>query len=36
MIKLLIFRALFNATGYDVRVRKLEPHFDRNQIDNSA
>ncbi|XP_065157447.1 cadherin-89D isoform X2 [Atheta coriaria] len=28
--------ALFNATGYDVRVRKLEPHFDRNQIDNSA
>lgn len=30
------YRALYNATGYDVRVRKLEPHSERNQIDYSA
>ncbi|KRT84259.1 Cadherin, partial [Oryctes borbonicus] len=28
--------ALYNATGFDIRVRKLEPHADRNQVDNGA
>ncbi|XP_044262289.1 cadherin-89D isoform X1 [Tribolium madens] len=27
---------LHNTTGYDIRIRKLEPHSERNQIDNSA
>ncbi|KAJ8965387.1 hypothetical protein NQ317_004639 [Molorchus minor] len=27
---------LYNATGFDVRVRKLEPHSERNQVDNTA
>ncbi|XP_030768238.1 cadherin-89D isoform X4 [Sitophilus oryzae] len=31
-----ITMALFNATGYDIRVRKLEPHNERNQIDSTA
>ncbi|KAJ8919173.1 hypothetical protein NQ315_012159 [Exocentrus adspersus] len=31
-----ITTALYNATGFDIRVRKLEPHSDRNQVDNSA
>ncbi|KAF5278589.1 hypothetical protein FQA39_LY00631 [Lamprigera yunnana] len=25
---------LYNITGYDIRVRKLEPHFIRNELDN--
>lgn len=29
-------RALYNATGFDIRIRKLEPHSERNQVDNSA
>lgn len=30
------FRVLQNVTGYDIRVRKLEPHVEKNQVDNSA
>lgn len=35
-VNICCYRALFNATGYDVRVRKLEPHSERNQVDYSA
>ncbi|XP_022919668.1 cadherin-89D isoform X2 [Onthophagus taurus] len=28
--------ALYNTTGFDIRVRKLEPHSDRKQIDATA
>ncbi|KAH1022570.1 hypothetical protein HUJ04_011952 [Dendroctonus ponderosae] len=31
-----ITTALQNATGYDVRIRKLEPHSDRNHLDHTA
>ncbi|CAH0559443.1 unnamed protein product [Brassicogethes aeneus] len=31
-----ITMALCNATGFDIRIRKLEPHLERNQIDSSA
>ncbi|XP_017781597.1 PREDICTED: cadherin-89D, partial [Nicrophorus vespilloides] len=31
-----ITQALFNATGFDVRIRKLEPHLERNQVDSTA
>ncbi|KAK9754964.1 Cadherin domain [Popillia japonica] len=27
---------LYNSTGFDIRVRKLEPHADRKQVDNGA
>ncbi|XP_018326516.1 cadherin-89D [Agrilus planipennis] len=31
-----ITRALYNITGYDVRVRKLEPHIEKKYVDNSV
>ncbi|XP_066256989.1 cadherin-89D isoform X1 [Euwallacea similis] len=31
-----ITTAFYNATGLDVRIRKVEPHSDRNLVDNSA
>ncbi|KAK9881182.1 hypothetical protein WA026_014530 [Henosepilachna vigintioctopunctata] len=31
-----ITSSLYNITGYDIRIRKLEPHSERNQIDTSA
>lgn len=33
---ILFYRALYNATGYDVRVRKLEPHIEKNLVDGIA
>ncbi|XP_045465404.1 cadherin-89D [Harmonia axyridis] len=31
-----ITSALYNVTGYDIRIRKLEPHSERNQLEASA
>ncbi|CAG9765181.1 unnamed protein product [Ceutorhynchus assimilis] len=31
-----ITTVLFNTTGFDIRVRKLEPHNERNHVDNTA
>lgn len=30
------FRVLHNVTGFDVRVRKLEPHIEKNLIDTTS
>ncbi|XP_060524594.1 cadherin-89D isoform X2 [Cylas formicarius] len=31
-----ITSVLYNTTGYDIRIRKLEPHLDRNEVDPRA